>query len=526
MLNFLSSLYPISLFLMVAVFATWYTFDLKGIRHRLFGYAKITSASIFLLSFFVSYKLEWATLLWLARDISIFVVLMSLYETFLKYKLITSTVVLTISSGIGFNMYQAGNLNFHSASSSFSANKGAELLINIKNTDQLAELQSLLKPFDASFAEAFPHLQSKGITDLDECYTIDLKDASQQTKLIEALRSSGLVDWVEENETIKLKPNKSEKVSSAKKNWKHLNDPLLTNVWEFNYLEINELSASLRKLKPKKKASIYILDTGVDGNHEDLNANYISLDKKYDSDTDIHGTHCAGIASAVSNNKLGIASLNFENKFTTITGITVLPNGSGTQEAIIDGIILAADNGADVISMSLGGRSNDKRQRAYNKAIEYANKKGAIVVVAAGNEAQNATKSVPASCKNVITVSAVGNELQMADFSNFVNDIEYKVAAPGVGILSTVPNNKYESLDGTSMATPYVAGIIGILKSLSPELTTAEVYKILSETGIDTNETKLTGKFIQPNKALNKLDLSSSIWDWIWKVLFNFNPLK
>jgi thermitase len=140
-------------------------------------------------------------------------------------------------------------------------------------------------------------------------------------------------------------------------------------------------------------------------------------------------------------------------------------------------MILAADLGADVISMSLGGPSNDERQRIYEKAVDYCNQKGAIVVVAAGNRSTDAKKYAPASCSNTITVAAVDDELKKARFSNYFTEQKFPIAAPGVNILSTVPNNEYQSFNGTSMATPYVASTIGIMKSIQPALTTKKLTK-------------------------------------------------
>jgi thermitase len=117
---------------------------------------------------------------------------------------------------------------------------------------------------------------------------------------------------------------------------------------------------------------------------------------------------------------------------------------------------------------------------------------------------------VPASCKGVITVSAVDDKLQRAVFSNDVSEIEFKVSAPGVNILSTTPSNEYQFLSGTSMATPYVSGLVGILKAYQPGLKTEEVFQILNSTGIDTKDTPTTGKFIQPLAALLSIDVISS----------------
>jgi thermitase len=193
-----------------------------------------------------------------------------------------------------------------------------------------------------------------------------------------------------------------------------------------------------------------------------------------------------------------------------VTSIKVLnASGMGTQKSIINGMIKAADAGADVISMSLGGLSNQSKERAYRKAVKYANDKGAIVVAAAGNANRNAKNYVPAAVDGVISVSAVDNELRKAVFSNYVTDLKRGIAAPGVGIYSTIPGNQYDTYNGTSMATPYVAGLIGLMKSFKPGLTTDQAYQILNKTGKPTQQTDQTGKLIQPAKAVEQV-LSAS----------------
>ena len=147
-------------------------------------------------------------------------------------------------------------------------------------------------------------------------------------------------------------------------------------------------------------------------------------------------------------------------------------NGSGTQKGIIAGIIEAADRGAAVISMSLGGRSTQSRQQAYQDAVKYASQKGAVVVAAAGNSGQNAKDYAPVNTPGVIGVAALDTLGRKAGFSNTVQDIRMAVAAPGVQIYSTIPGNQYASFNGTSMATPHVAGVIGLLKSMNPNLNT------------------------------------------------------
>jgi thermitase len=273
-------------------------------------------------------------------------------------------------------------------------------------------------------------------------------------------------------------------------------------------MRMDELFAYLRenKVKPKRRALVAILDTGVDATHEDIKANFKSIASKHNKDPHRHGTHCAGIAASVSNNGKGVASFSHDNTFVRVSSVRVLsPLGSGTQRGIINGMLEAADNGADVISMSLGGRSTQSAQRAYQKAVKYATDKNAIVVAAAGNSNRNARDYSPVNVKGVLGVSALDPDLNRAIFSNSVQDIDMAVAAPGVDILSTVPGDKYAKFSGTSMATPYVAGLLGLLKSLNPDLTTREAYDILHGSGAQTQSTRETGRFIQPLEAVKGL---------------------
>lgn len=387
----------------------------------------------------------------------------------------------------------------------------AELLVDIKSHRQLGRLEEALEPFDATIERAFPSLEHNSYSALDDYYAVDISGSSadQLDEVIEALLATNAIDFIDENEAFVLSPEDREEVEMERSpNEYGLNDPIIGDLWGFKQMKMSEFYTEMRKGKitPKKKARVFILDTGVDGKHEDLSSNYKSANPRYDRDVQGHGTHCAGIAAAVSNNQKGIASLSLNNDFISVTSVKVLSDqGRGSQRSIITGIIKAADEGADVISMSLGGPSFGRRHKAYEEAIAYARKAGAIVVVAAGNSNDNATDYIPASCAGVITVSAVDKDLSRASFSNWVTDVEMGIAAPGVDILSTIPGNKYAKMSGTSMATPQVAGLIGLMKSLSPYLKTEDAYQILKETGIETKDTQKTGMFIQPAKVLDKV---------------------
>ena len=369
----------------------------------------------------------------------------------------------------------------------------SEYLIEIREGHKMEELDNIVEEYGISYELAFSRIASPEITDLDDYYLIDIPEAAMKDilKIRKAFEATETVEWLEDNEIMTLDDQTGE-VQNYDVDFAP-NDPYVQNQWGFAKEQVGALHFLLKdkNVKPAKRAKIAILDTGVDAKHEDIKDNFVSTQSKYDTDVQSHGTHCAGIAAGVTGNNIGIASVIHSNEFVQVTSVKVLSDyGRGTQQTILNGIIEAADNGADVISMSLGGMSNDSRQRAYQKAIKYANKKGSIVIAAAGNSKMNAKNYTPAGVEGVIAVSAVDVDLNMAVFSNYVSDVKMGIAAPGVNIFSTIPGDKYASFNGTSMACPHVAGLVGLMRSLKPALTTKEVFDILTKTGVDTKDLK------------------------------------
>lgn len=343
-------------------------------------------------------------------------------------------------------------------------------------------------------------MHDENATELDDFYVLNVPAAEASTLAL--IEESQMVDWVEDNETVAVDLNFTDTKTTPVER-PLTNDPEVAKQWAMNALDMQDYYDLLRQLKPAKKIKIAILDTGIDAGHEDIEDNYFSTQKKYDNDPRGHGTHCAGIAAGVTDNGIGIASPAGSNGLVEITSIKVLSaGGAGTQKTIIQGMLEAVDSGVDVISMSLGGYSNSSRQRAYNQAVSYARRNNVIVVAAAGNSNREATGFSPANAAGAICVSAIDELSLRAPFSNRVGKIKMAIAAPGVAIHSTFPNNNYKSQSGTSMACPFVAGLIGVLKSQQPELNTDEVYKILYQTGKVTSEEAQLGRIVQPAAAL------------------------
>ena len=383
----------------------------------------------------------------------------------------------------------------------------AELLVQIRDGNALTALKAAAFMRAWSVAPAFTPA-SPDLTVLDDYYTLDANDLATAMDVVEGIPG---VIYFEPNETVQLDPIESEETSISSTDGADsfgINDPFADQQWAMRVLDMDQYYSVLSSQTPTRKAKIAILDTGVDGRHEDIQDNYYSIQGKYDNDPMGHGTHCAGIAAGVTNNSIGIGSLagNGRQPFTEITSIKVLnAAGMGTQKSIIAGIIEAADAGADVISLSLGGPSNGSRQKAYSAAVSYANEMGTIVVAAAGNSNLDAYNYAPANADGVITVAALDEFLLRAPFSNKVNRLKQGIAAPGVGIYSTTPNSTYKSFSGTSMACPFVAGLLGVMKSIEPDLTTEEAYAILDQTGKAVRDGSLTGNVVQPAAAIRAL---------------------
>jgi thermitase len=205
---------------------------------------------------------------------------------------------------------------------------------------------------------------------------------------------------------------------------------------------------------------IAILDTGIDPHHNDLGGKVAATVNFTDSSTsdDVHGhgTHVAGSAAAATNNSIGVAGTCPD---CVLYNVKVLGDGGGgSWDWVASGIRWATDNNAQVINMSLGGGASRTVELAVNRAWN----NGVVIVAAAGNNGTS-QKFYPAAYANVIAVAATDHHDSRASFSNWGSWVS--VAAPGVSILSTTKGGGYAAWNGTSMASPHVAGIAGLVWS-------------------------------------------------------------
>lgn len=304
------------------------------------------------------------------------------------------------------------------------------------------------------------------------------------------------------------------------------NDPQYSNsgLWGLKWIGADRLYRMIPQSN-LESVVVAVLDTGMDMNHPDLAGALASVVidgagtvHGYDAVGDTpdyvpddghgHGTHVAGTIAAIANNAVNVAGVAAGVK---ILPVRVLDNtGHGTSVDLIEGINWAADHGADIINMSLGGGGFSTLEQT---AIDNAVAKGVVVVAAAGNNSNNWNSGVadlyspptaishvsvhyPASYKNVIGVGSVGlygpsSKLLISDYSNTgaqsdddADPAPLDVMAPGEAVLSTYPDDTTATLSGTSMATPHVAAEAALLKAMNPDMTPAQIEARIKSTAV------------------------------------------
>ena len=296
------------------------------------------------------------------------------------------------------------------------------------------------------------------------------------------------------------------------------NDPLYERQW--HYRAIN-LPAAWDRTTGSADVTVAVIDSGVATDHPDLASklapgyDFVSSEQTSgdgdgrDADpTDpggsFHGSHVAGTVAAATDNGVGVAGVSWGAR---ILPVRVLGDGNGTLADAVDGILWSVGdripgvplnpNPADVLNLSLGGPLVCSKVQFLQDAFDVANAAGVAVVVAAGNNGEDAGGFTPASCGGVITVGATTLQGERAEYSNYGGRID--VMAPGGnldedadddgepdGVYSTVQNDAgepdYAYFEGTSMASPHVAGVIALLKSVRPALSGSEARDLLQRT--------------------------------------------
>jgi serine protease len=316
---------------------------------------------------------------------------------------------------------------------------------------------------------------------LERIYKVKIDSTENIEQILKDLKNSGLYEYVEKKYARFIIANP--------------NDPGFATQW------------SLKKVKAPQawdinpggaQVIVAVIDNAIQTTHPDLQANMLrgfdasdnDLDPNPPDSTYTHGTHVAGIVSAVTNNGIGISSAG--NNKVKVLPIKATPNGLPPNSIYdgFEGIVMAVDSGANIISISWGGTG---ASQAEQEIINYARANNVLVVSAAGNS-NNDVKIYPAAYNNVISVASTDSTDVRSSFSSYGSTVD--IAAPGRGILSTIPFNKYINFSGTSMATPLVSSALGYLWSCFPTLTIDQIEALLKNTAdkIDIQNPTFIGK--------------------------------
>lgn len=273
-----------------------------------------------------------------------------------------------------------------------------------------------------------------------------------------------------------------------------------TDILEDLEAEVGQLESEIAKNEAVNTAPKDFRNSVVKDNYSDINDKFYGNNNVMVSNKSaLHGTHVSGIIGAVRDNNIGVKGVADNVRIMTVR---VVPDGDEHDKDIALGIRYAVDNGAKVINMSFGkGFSPEKKW--IDEAVQYAQSKGVLLVHAAGNSAQNVDTSwnFPSSvaltgtkAPNWITVGASGDPKAgglVASFSNYGKK-EVDVFAPGVQIYATVPGgNTYQNLQGTSMASPVVAGLAAFIMEYYPKLSAEQVKFVIEKSAQKPTGTKV-----------------------------------
>ncbi len=300
-------------------------------------------------------------------------------------------------------------------------------------------------------------------------------------------------------------------------------DPEFTNPSNNYYLKAVHAEKAWDITKGSDKITVAVVDNGFHINHDEFEGKVVQPYNVWKHSSAItaqsedHGTHVAGTAIANANNGEGICGIAPNCKFMPVQ--VADEQGRMTTTSVLDGIIYALYQGADVINVSLGGSFSGlsaspedvqrdiinnrfkEEERLWREVMRIAAKHNSTIVVAAGND-NILTGIEPLQRPELfVTVSALNKSTNAPNKANFSNYGELStVSAPGVGIFSSMGEDGYGVMDGTSMATPIVSGAIALMKSLKPSLTNKQIICILKNSGVTARGQ--VGNMIQIDKAL------------------------
>jgi subtilisin family serine protease len=310
------------------------------------------------------------------------------------------------------------------------------------------------------------------------------------------------------------------------------NDPAFSDPDKAWYLDAIHARQAWDITRGSEDITVAVVDNGFNLEHPELRSKVVQpynvwkhSDEVFPQQID-HGTHVAGTALAVADNGKGICGIAPDCKFMPVQVADM--RGIMTTTSVLDGILYALYQGADVVNVSLRSRFTSlsqfpesaqqdlihnyfkEEERLWREIMRIAANHNSTIVVAAGNDNVLAGIDALQRPELFITVSAVDKNSQSFDKAEFSNYGSFStISSPGVGIYSSVGTNDYQTMDGTSMAAPIVAGAVALMKSINDTITTKQIICILQNTGVETQGN--IGKLIQLDKALEKVKSGETV---------------
>lgn len=358
------------------------------------------------------------------------------------------------------------------------------------NPASMPGVKELISKYGINFAEK-PFHHAVDSKDLQLIYKVGFTNFNQVESLISDLQQNPLVEYAEKVPEMKTfyTPNDP----SYGTQW-HLAKIDAPNAWNvFNgtsTVVVAVVDNAIMRTHPDLSANIYTNAGEIAGNSIDDDGNgYVDDVNGYDvgdNDNSVlpanttwnHGTHCSGIVGARTDNTVGIAAIGFNVKILPVKA-TANSAGANSVSNGYAGIIYAVRTKARVISCSWGGTVSAVSDQAV---INYAYGKGCFVICAAANDG-NSVLHYPAAYTNVYSVASSGNGDLKSGFSCYGTWVD--ITAPGENIYSTVPNTTYQNMSGTSMATPLVAGLAGLMLSKNGYMTPTQIQNCISSTAVN-----------------------------------------
>lgn len=399
---------------------------------------------------------------------------------------------------------EAGNINAQDA----GITGNAQLDVILRQAG-VQDAESIIKPV-AEATDKSVEIMAQSSPGVSQVYALEMAPGTDPQAAIASITQAPQVEYAEPNYIAGMTANPVDVPAYLEPD-----DPYYKYQWNLAAIQM----PTAWEISTGEGVIVAIIDTGVDFKAPDMQAvkrltgyDFVNDDED-PTDDQGHGTHVAGTVAESTNNGMGVASVAFNAQILPIKSLD--NKGQGSYENIIKGVVYAVDQGAKVINMSLAGRNSSQ---ALKEAVTYARNRGVLVVAAAGNS--GSTVEYPAAYNDlVLSVGATRFDNTRADYSNFGAEID--IMAPGGdvdvdlngdgfgdGIIqqtlsSSGEGYSYRFFEGTSMASPHIAGVAALMYSVKPNASPAEIEAAMVQTALNLGDKNQYGAgLVQAASAL------------------------